>query len=210
MSQSRTCLQRVARYHVRVLSFGLRHYRGPQKPGHIKTTLSTRSPLPILVEYKCSYGNVAGSALWRLRAAFEHRDCVREISFEGSNANFKRLFRATKCSFPVLKSLLFCFGHDHEQNIQVTLLGGQNYQNCFYDVLVWTTFPSSGGPSQPCPDFCCPQRLSPTSCVGGQCRHRIINRSVPRNAFKLPAQSRVVHITQSPRPLVAAFSSQRY
>jgi hypothetical protein len=41
---------------------------GPQKPGHIKTTLS--SPLPIFIEYKClSYGDITGSALWRMRAA---------------------------------------------------------------------------------------------------------------------------------------------
>ena len=95
---------------------------GPQKPGHIKSILS--SPLPISIEYKCLYGDIAGSALWRMRAALRHRDHVREISFEGSNAGFNKFFRATKCSFPVLESLFLRFGYDYEQNIPATFLRG--------------------------------------------------------------------------------------
>jgi len=95
---------------------------GPQKPGHIKAILS--SPLPIFIEYKCLYGDITGSALWRMRAALRHRDRVREISFEGSNAGFTKFFRATKCSFPVLESLFLRFGYDFEQNIPDTFLKG--------------------------------------------------------------------------------------
>jgi len=95
---------------------------GPQKPRHIKTTLS--SSLPIFIEYKCLYGDITGSALWRMRAALRHRDRVREISFEGSNAGFKKFFRATKCSFPALERLFLRFGYDYEQNIPVTFLRG--------------------------------------------------------------------------------------
>jgi len=94
----------------------------PQKPGHIKTILS--SPLPIFIEYKCLYGDITGSALWRMRAALGHRDRVREISFEGSNAGFKKFFRATRRPFPVLESLSLRFGYDYEQNIPVTFLRG--------------------------------------------------------------------------------------
>jgi hypothetical protein len=95
---------------------------GPQKPGHIKTILS--SPLPIFIDYKCLYGDITGSALWRMRAALRHRDRVREISFEGSNAaGFEKFFRATKCSFPVLESLFLRFGY-FEQNIPATFLRG--------------------------------------------------------------------------------------
>ena len=95
---------------------------GPQNPSHIKTILS--SPLPISIEYRCLYSNITGSALWRMLAALRHRDRVREISFEGSDTNFKKFFRATKCSFPVLESLSLCFGNDYKQDIPVTFLRG--------------------------------------------------------------------------------------
>jgi hypothetical protein len=95
---------------------------GPHKPHHIKTILS--SPLPISIEYRYLYGDITGSASWRMRAALKHRDRVRKISFEGSNPAFKKLFRATKCSFPVLESLSLRFGYDYEQNIPDTFLRG--------------------------------------------------------------------------------------
>ena len=125
---------------------------GPQKPSHINMILS--SPLPILIEYKCLNTKITGRAIWRMRPALRHRDRVREISFEGSNAGFKKFFRATKCSFPVLESLSLFFENDYKQEI----LHSQGART-IYDVLVWTAFPS-----RPCPDFRCPQRLSPTSC----------------------------------------------
>ena len=69
---------------------------GPKKPGHIETILRLSSPLPIFIEYKYLFGDITGSALWRMRAALRHRgDRVRGISFEGSNAGFKKFFRAT-------------------------------------------------------------------------------------------------------------------
>ncbi len=97
---------------------------GPQKPGHIKTILS--SPLPIFIDYKCLYGDITGSALWRLRSALRQQDRVREISFEGSNVGFKKFFKATKRAFPILESLVLRFGYDYEQNIPDTFLRGED------------------------------------------------------------------------------------
>jgi hypothetical protein len=85
---------------------------GPEKPDHIKTILS--GLMPIFIDYKNMHGAVTDGALWRMYAALEHRDRVREIEFEGSSANFDKFFKETKCAFPVLESLFLCFGHDRE------------------------------------------------------------------------------------------------
>jgi len=112
---------------------------GPQKPGNIKTILS--SSYPIFIEYKCLHEGITGNALRRMRVALRHRDRVRGISFEGSNAGFKKFFRETVCSFPVLDSLFLRFGYGFRQNIPVTFLRGPDLSDlhlrrltldCFY------------------------------------------------------------------------------
>ena len=95
---------------------------GPQRPGHIKTILST--PLPIFIEYKCRNGDVTGSALWRMRAALKHPDRVREISFEGSDAGFQKLFKAANYHFPALESVVLSFSHGPKPDIPSTFLRG--------------------------------------------------------------------------------------
>ncbi|KAF8475211.1 hypothetical protein DFH94DRAFT_116376 [Russula ochroleuca] len=96
---------------------------GPEKPRHIKTILS--GPLPILIDYTRMYGDIAGSALWRLRAALKHHDRVREIAFEGSRANFNQILKMTQCAFPVLEGLIICFGDNYyEPKLPDTFLRG--------------------------------------------------------------------------------------
>jgi hypothetical protein len=93
---------------------------GPQKPGHIKTILS--SPLPIFIEYQSFHEDITGSALWRMRAALRHRDRVREISFRGSDVSFGKFIRATNYHFPALESLHLGFPCDRELDIPPTFL----------------------------------------------------------------------------------------
>jgi hypothetical protein len=100
---------------------------GPRKPGHIKTILS--SPLPISIEYTCWYGDITGSALWRMRAAIRHRDRVREISFGGQVVSFGKFIRATNCHFPALESLSLSFPYDREPDIPATFLRGPDQSN---------------------------------------------------------------------------------
>jgi hypothetical protein len=95
---------------------------GPQKPGLIKTILS--SPFPILIDYNCMDGEVTGSAFWRLRAALKHPDRVRGITFEGTSAVFDKLFKAANCPFPVLESLVLRFGSGCEPKLPGTFLKG--------------------------------------------------------------------------------------
>ncbi len=81
---------------------------GPEKPGHIKTVLS--SPLPISLDYHGEYDwegikDITGSALWRMRAALKHPDRVREIRFEGDWPSLDKFFKMTNCPFPMLESL---------------------------------------------------------------------------------------------------------
>jgi hypothetical protein len=95
---------------------------GPQKPGNIKTILS--SSLPIFIDYRLTDGDITGSALWRLRAALKHHDRVREISFEVTSANFNTFFRVTGCHFPVLESLALCFSFRNEPKIPDVFLRG--------------------------------------------------------------------------------------
>ena len=77
---------------------------GPTKPVHITEILS--SPLPILFDFKKIYGDMAGRTLWRMRAVLEHHhDRVRQIAFDGSTADFKKLLTFTNRPFPVLESL---------------------------------------------------------------------------------------------------------
>jgi hypothetical protein len=104
---------------------------GPDKPGNIKTILSGR--LPILIDYSEPYGPAEmtgiGSALWRMRAALEHRDRVREISisfdFGGCDGIFNKFIKATtNCHFPALESLVLYFPRVHEYDIPATFLRG--------------------------------------------------------------------------------------
>jgi hypothetical protein len=100
---------------------------GPKKPGHIETILRLSSPLPIFIEYKYLFGDITGSALWRMRAALRHRDRVREIYIDGlgvSDVGFGKFIRATNHQFPALESLILYFPRDHEQNIPATFLRG--------------------------------------------------------------------------------------
>ena len=97
---------------------------GPEKPGHIKAFLSGH--LPILIDYSHLQSPITDRALWRMCATLQHRNRVREISFEGSNASFKKFFRAADHHFPALESLFlnFPYGHDHELDIPATFLRG--------------------------------------------------------------------------------------
>ncbi|KAF8484017.1 hypothetical protein DFH94DRAFT_820681 [Russula ochroleuca] len=95
---------------------------GPRKPRHIKTFLSCS--LPILINYRCGYRDITGSALWRMRAVLKHCDRVRRISFEGTDANFDKFFKATNCPFPLLESLSLRFKHCSHPKIPDTFLRG--------------------------------------------------------------------------------------
>ena len=55
------------------------------------------------------YTDMSSSALWRMRTALKHHDRVREIVFEGTNANFNKILKQTQCAFPLLESLLLHF-----------------------------------------------------------------------------------------------------
>jgi hypothetical protein len=98
MVQSRTCVQKVARGHVRLaLPFGLYVVVRPVKPGDIKTILSCR--LQIVIDYTLLYGprDVSASALSRMRAALGDRDRVCGISFLGPHGDiFRKFIKATK------------------------------------------------------------------------------------------------------------------
>ena len=77
---------------------------GPEKPGHIKTILS--SPLPIYIDYQCECREMTDSALWRMRVVLQHHhDRVRRISLAGSTAWYDKFVNATNYPFPVLESL---------------------------------------------------------------------------------------------------------
>lgn len=95
---------------------------GPQKPGFIKTILS--SPLPIHIDYNFTDGEITGSAFWRLRAALKHPNRVRGITFEGTSTGFDKLFKVTDCPFPMLESLVLRFGFGCEPNLPDTFLKG--------------------------------------------------------------------------------------
>ncbi|KAH9994203.1 hypothetical protein BJV77DRAFT_1066840 [Russula vinacea] len=92
---------------------------GNTKPRHIKTVLS--GPLSIFFFYRSVYGQLSGSALWRMRAALKHRDRVCEINFRGCQPAYDQFFKETNCAFPVLESLdLFDYGLE----LPDTFLGG--------------------------------------------------------------------------------------
>ena len=97
---------------------------GPEKRGQIKTILSGH--LPILIDYAYSYQlrDVTGSAIWRMLAALEHRDRVREISFGGSGVTLGKFLKATSHHFPALESLFLVFPHGNEPEIPATFLRG--------------------------------------------------------------------------------------
>jgi F-box-like len=100
---------------------------GPQKPGNIKTILS--SHLPIIIDYTLLYGrrDVTGSVIWRMHAALRHRDRVREISLLGRYGDiFRKFIKATDYHFPALESLVLCFPHPHRHkpDIPATSLRG--------------------------------------------------------------------------------------
>jgi hypothetical protein len=103
---------------------------GPEKPGHIKTILS--SPLPLSLDYRrtpdCQWeediAGITGSALWRMRTVLKHHtDRVREITFEGEWASFNKFFKMTNCTFSMLESLSLTF-FSHVPNIPATFLRG--------------------------------------------------------------------------------------
>jgi hypothetical protein len=126
-------VQKLACCHVRVvLPFGFRRYHdtiGPVKPHHIKTILS--GPLPIFIDYEYvdALHRPSGSVLWRLQAALEHRDRVREISIDTMCAKFDKFFKEIQCDFPVLESFSFGFGIDYKPKLSDTFLGGPNLFN---------------------------------------------------------------------------------
>ena len=102
---------------------------GPEKPGHIKKTLSGH--LPILINYHPSLSpdgrprNITGSALWRMRAALSHRDRVRGIWFEGWCVNsFEKFLSAANYYFPALESLVLRIPLDRERVVPATFLKG--------------------------------------------------------------------------------------
>ena len=108
---------------------------GPEKPDQIKTILSRRFKLPILVDYSSRSDGppreVTGSVLWRMRAALRERDRVREISFGGGwPVDFIReLFNVTNHPFPALESLVLCFPAGQNPYIPVTFLRGSDHSD---------------------------------------------------------------------------------
>lgn len=98
---------------------------GPQRSSLIKTILS--GPLPIFFEYASFYriGDPPSVKFQQMRTAFGyHRDRVREICFEGTNADFYRFFEVTDCPFPVLESLVLDFKVASETRLPHTFLRG--------------------------------------------------------------------------------------
>ncbi len=61
---------------------------GHEKPRHQDDPVRSFTDAHQLHRLKCLYGNVIGSALWRLRSALMQPDGVREISFEGTVVAF--------------------------------------------------------------------------------------------------------------------------
>ena len=99
---------------------------GPIKPHHIKTILS--GSLPIFINYKDVDG-LLGSALWRMRAALEQRDRVREIFIDRMSTTFDKFFKETHCPFPALESLFICFKYDYQPKLPDTFLRGPDISN---------------------------------------------------------------------------------
>jgi hypothetical protein len=102
---------------------------GPEKPAHIKTTLSGYFKLPILIDYYLRSNKppraITGSALRRVRAALRHRDRVREISFGGWVVDFLgKSISAANFPFPALESLVLRFPDGREPHIPATFLRG--------------------------------------------------------------------------------------
>jgi hypothetical protein len=98
---------------------------GPQRPSHNKTILS--GPLPILVEYTGVHSrrDLTDSEIWRMWTTFRrHHDRVREISFEGTSADFNKFFEATNFPFPVLEGLVLNFKAGFELKLPDTFLRG--------------------------------------------------------------------------------------
>ena len=96
---------------------------GPIKPVHIKAILS--STLPILFDFSNISEEMTSSALRRMHATLKHHHGrVREIIFEGSAANFEKLFRVTNHPFPVLESLSLWFEGDDKPKLPDTFLRG--------------------------------------------------------------------------------------
>ncbi len=69
--------------------------------------------------------DLTGRSFQRMRAAFKfHRGCVREISFGGNSADFKKFFKATNFPFPVLESLVVDFKRGDKAKLPDTFLRG--------------------------------------------------------------------------------------
>ncbi len=82
---------------------------GPEKPSRFKKM--RLNSLPIRIDLAMhSNKDRTERAFQRMHAAFKfHRDCVREISFRGTSADFDKFFKATNFPFPVLESLVLDF-----------------------------------------------------------------------------------------------------
>jgi hypothetical protein len=96
----------------------------PVKPDDdIKSILSGH--LPIIIDYLLykSKDDTGSAALWRMLAALEHRDRVRDISFQANIDDFGKFIEATSYHFPALESLSLYFPH-HEPEIPATFLRG--------------------------------------------------------------------------------------
>ena len=124
---------------------------GPTKPAHIKTILS--GPFPIHLDYELvpEDGNITRSSVWRMRTVLRLRDRVRGIAFKfaggaskASLDNFKKFFKATNCSFPVLESLVLHFSAGYEPTIPETFLRGSDLSDLHLRrlELVGVSFPS--------------------------------------------------------------------
>ena len=97
---------------------------GSENPAHIKTILSNN--LLILIDYSSPWDGppkeVTGSALWRMRAALERRDRLREIPLGGRAVDFVGKFiSATDYHF---SALVLCLPAGHERNIPATFFRG--------------------------------------------------------------------------------------
>ncbi|KAH9995468.1 hypothetical protein BJV77DRAFT_1093431 [Russula vinacea] len=119
-----TCGSKVACCRVRiVLPFGLGYYRGTRKTGAYQD--DPVRPSADIHRLQGMYRDISGSALWRMRAALKHHhDRVREIAFEGTNANFDKILKMTQCAFPVLESLLLHFEYNYKTKLPDTFLRG--------------------------------------------------------------------------------------
>jgi hypothetical protein len=95
----------------------------------MKTIMSRHfPPLPIDINYNCEYKNVEAKDMGRILAALKRPDRIRGILFTGKTAELQKLFRASKCPFPALKSLKLCVTYKRELKIPAGFLKGSDLQ----------------------------------------------------------------------------------